>query len=425
MKILVVGGGGREHALAWKLAQSSRVTEVLVAPGNAGTSGEAKCRNVDVAAEDVDALLALAESNEVGLTVVGPEAPLAAGISDRFQQAGRRIFGPTRAAAEIEASKAFAKDFLARHGIPTAQYRIFETASEALDYVATMGAPIVVKADGLAAGKGVTVAETVADADHAIRRLFAQTLATGNQRIVIEDFLAGEEASYIVVASGTNYIPLASAKDHKRAFDGDRGPNTGGMGAYSPAPVITPNIDARIRSEIIEPTLQSLAAEGRAFKGFLYAGLIVAPDGAPSVIEFNARLGDPEAQPILMRLESDLLSLLEAATDGDLARQNPRWNPSPALGVVLAAGGYPDKVRRGDPISGLDSVPPLGVKFFHAGTRRHRGEIVTDGGRVLCVCALGNDFCSARSRAYDAADQISWPMMYYRTDIGRSITPRT
>lgn len=425
MKILVVGGGGREHALAWKLAQSSRVTEVLVAPGNAGTSGEAKCHNVDVAAEDVEALLALAERHEVGLTVVGPEAPLAAGISDRFQQAGRRIFGPTRAAAEIEISKAFAKNFLARHGIPTARYRVFEAASEALGYVTAEGAPIVVKADGLAAGKGVTVAETVTDANHAIRHLFSQTPTTGKQRVVIEDFLAGEEASYIVVASGTNYIPLASAKDHKRALDGDRGPNTGGMGAYSPAPVITPDVDARIRSEIIEPTLRSLAAEGRPFKGFLYAGLIVAPNGAPSVIEFNARLGDPEAQPILMRLESDLLSLLEAATDGDLAQQHPQWNPSPALGVVLAAGGYPDKVRKGDPISGLDSDPALGVKIFHAGTRQHRGEIVTDGGRVLCVCALGNDFRSARSRAYDAAEQISWPMMYYRTDIGRSIMPRT
>lgn len=425
MKVLVVGSGGREHALAWKLAQSPRVTEVLLAPGNAGTAGEPKCRNIDVAADDVNALLALAQRNQVGLTVVGPEVPLAAGITDRFRQAGQRTFGPSRAAAEIETSKAFAKDFLARHGIPTARYRVFETATDALDYITAKGAPIVVKADGLAAGKGVTVAESLTDAQEAISRLFSQTPVAGKQRVVVEDFLTGEEASYIVVASGTDYVPLASAKDHKRAFDDDRGPNTGGMGAYSPAPVITPAVDARIRSEIIEPTLRALSEEGRPFCGFLYAGLIVTPSGMPTVIEFNARLGDPEAQPILMRLESDLLSLLEAATDGSLKSQTPRWNPQSALGVVLAAGGYPGETRRGDPISGLDSDLASGVKVFHAGTRLHQGTVITDGGRVLCVCALGNDFGSARLRAYGAADRIFWPMMQYRTDIGRDALPQT
>lgn len=421
MKILVVGGGGREHALAWKLAQSDRVSEVLIAPGNAGTANEPKCRNVEVAADDVTALLSLVQGSQVGFTVVGPEAPLAAGIVDRFQQAGQRIFGPTRAAAEIETSKAFAKNFLERNGIPTARYRIFETASEALNYIVTQGAPIVVKADGLAAGKGVTVAESVADAQQAINQLFSQSPVSGKRRVVVEDFLIGEEASYIVVASGTDYVPLASAKDHKRIFDGDRGPNTGGMGAYSPAPVVTPAVDARIRSRIIEPTLLALSREGRPFCGFLYAGLIVTPSGAPTVIEFNARLGDPEAQPILMRLESDLLPLLEAAVDDRLGSQQPQWSAQSALGVVLAAGGYPGETRKGDLITGLDSDPAVGVKVFHAGTRLNQGKVITDGGRVLCVCALGDDFGSARSLAYEATDRISWPMMQYRTDIGRGI----
>jgi phosphoribosylamine--glycine ligase len=418
VKVLVIGGGGREHALAWKLAASKRVTEVLVAPGNAGTAREVRCRNIGVAAEDVAELVALAQREGIGFTVVGPEGPLAAGVVDAFRAAGLRVFGPTQAAAQIEASKAFTKDFLARHGIPTAQYRVFTETEPALAYVAQRGAPIVVKADGLAAGKGVVVATTVDEAQAAIRDMLGGQFGTAGARVVIEDFLVGEEASYIVVASGPNYVPLASAQDHKRIFDGDCGPNTGGMGAYSPAPVVTAEVDARVRREVIEPTLNALAAEGRPFTGFLYAGLMIAPDGSPRVVEFNARLGDPETQPILMRLDSDLLDLLEAAVAGDPRQAPPRWKPQAALGVVLAAAGYPGEIRKGDAIRGLDAEFGAHAKVFHAGTAPRDGAVVTSGGRVLCVCGLGGSVRDAQRAAYAAVAQISWDGMQFRRDIG-------
>jgi phosphoribosylamine--glycine ligase len=418
MKVLVIGGGGREHALAWKLAASPRVTEVVVAPGNAGTAREPKCRNVAVAAEDIAGLLALAASEAIGFTVVGPEGPLAAGVVDAFCAAGHRVFGPTQAAAQIEASKAFTKEFLARHRIPTAQHRTFTEPQPALDYVAARGAPIVVKADGLAAGKGVVVAETVDEAQAAIRDMLDGHYGSAGARVVIEDFLHGEEASYIVVAAGTRYVPLASAQDHKRIFDGDAGPNTGGMGAYSPAPVVTAAVDARVRAEVIEPTLAALAAEGRPFTGFLYAGLMIDAAGAPSVVEFNARLGDPETQPILMRLDSDLLDLLEAAVDGDPTAAPPRWKPEVALGVVMAAAGYPGEIRKGDAIHGLEVETGAMAKVFHAGTTLRDGAVVTSGGRVLCVCGLGSDTRAAQASAYAALGHIGWQGAQYRRDIG-------
>jgi len=424
VKVLVIGGGGREHALAWKLAQSARVSEVLVAPGNAGTATEPRCRNVEVAADDVPGLLKLAQTEGVGFTVVGPEGPLAGGVVDAFNAAGLRVFGPTREAAQLESSKAFTKDFLARHRIPTAQYRVFTETAPALEYVAQRGAPIVVKADGLAAGKGVVVATTVAEAQDAIRMMLgdgkglAGSMGQAGARVVIEDFLAGEEASYIVVAAGTNYVALASAQDHKRVFDHDEGPNTGGMGAYSPAPVVTPAVDARARAEVIEPTLRAMAAEGRPFTGFLYAGLMIAPDGSPSVVEFNARLGDPETQPILMRLDSDLLDLLEAAVAGDPNTAPPRWKPQAALGVVMAAGGYPGTIRKNDPISGLDADFGDNAKVFHAGTTLRDGQVLTSGGRVLCVCGLGDDVGAAQAAAYAAVAKIGWEGAHFRSDIG-------
>jgi phosphoribosylamine---glycine ligase len=419
LKVLVIGGGGREHAIAWKLAQSPRVNEVLVAPGNAGTATESRCRNVAVAAEDVSGLLKLAQAEGVAFTVVGPEGPLAAGVVDAFRAAGLRVFGPTQAAAQIEASKAFTKDFLARHKIPTAQYRVFTETQPALDYVAQRGAPIVVKADGLAAGKGVVVAASVAEAQDAIRGMLGGgSMGQAGARVVIEDFLVGEEASYIVVAAGTKYVVLASAQDHKRVFDQDQGPNTGGMGAYSPAPVVTPAVDARVREEVIEPTLCGMAAEGRPFTGFLYAGLMIGPDGAPSVVEFNARLGDPETQPILMRLDSDLLELLQAAVEGDPNTAPPRWKPQAALGVVMAAGGYPGTIRKNDPIHGLDADFGADAKVFHAGTSLRDGQVLTSGGRVLCVCGLGATVGQAQAAAYAAVDKINWEGAHFRRDIG-------
>jgi phosphoribosylamine--glycine ligase len=417
MKVLVIGGGGREHALAWKLAASPQVNEVLVAPGNAGTAREARCRNVDVPADDVPALVQLAQRERVGLTVVGPEGPLSAGVVDAFRAAGLRIFGPTRAAARIEASKAFTKDFLARHGIPTAAYEVFSDVEAALACVARRGAPIVVKADGLAAGKGVVVATSIAEAQAAIRDMLGGQFGSAGARVVIEDFLAGEEASYIVVAAGERYVPLASAQDHKRIFDQDRGPNTGGMGAYSPAPVVTPEVDARVRREIIEPTLRGLAAEGSPFTGFLYAGLMIDADGAPRVVEFNARLGDPETQPILMRLDSDLLTLLQAAVDGDPGTAPPRWNPRAAVGVVMAAAGYPGTVRKGDAIGGLDADFGADAKVFHAGTALKGDAVVTSGGRVLCACGLGDSVAAAQHNAYAAVSKVHWEGMQYRRDI--------
>ncbi|MGH8173811.1 MAG: phosphoribosylamine--glycine ligase, partial [Rhodanobacteraceae bacterium] len=401
MKILVIGSGGREHALAWKLKKSRRVEEVLVAPGNAGTAREPGVRNVAVAASDIDGLIALARNENIGLTVVGPEAPLVAGVVDRFRAAGLACFGPTRIAAQLEGSKAFAKDFLLRHNIPTAAYEVFSDLDEALAYVRRRGAPIVIKADGLAAGKGVIVALTLADAEQALRDMLgAQSFGDASSRVVIEDFLEGEEASYIVMSDGRNVLPLATSQDHKRRDEGDLGPNTGGMGAYSPAPVVTPAVEQRILAEVIRPTLDAMAAEGAPFTGFLYAGLMIDSAGAPRVIEFNVRLGDPETQPIMLRLESDLVDLAEATVEGRLGGETAKWDPRPAIGVVVAAHGYPAKVRLDDVVEGLGADDGHDVKVFHAGTRLHDGNVVTAGGRVLTVCALGDDLSIARDRAY-------------------------
>ncbi len=418
LKVLVIGNGGREHALAWKLAQSPRVTEVLVAPGNAGTAREPGMRNVAVAADDVAGLLALAQSEKIDFTVVGPEAPLALGVVDAFQAAGLRIFGPNRAAAQLEASKAFTKDFLARHRIPTAQYQVFTEIEPACAFIAERGAPIVVKADGLAAGKGVVVAQTVEEAQTAVRDMLGGSmLGQAGARVVVEDFLDGEEASFIVVASGSQYVVMATSQDHKRIGDGDTGPNTGGMGAYSPAPVVTDEIHARACREVIEPTLAGMIAEGAPFTGFLYAGLMINRDGAIRVLEFNVRMGDPETQPILFRLDSDLLDLLEAAVDAQLDRVTPQWSAQPALGVVMAAANYPGTPQTGDIIEGLDS--DLGdAKVFHAGTRVNDGKVVTTGGRVLCVVAKGDTVQAAQTTAYAAVDKIHWTGVQCRRDIG-------
>ncbi len=419
MKILVIGGGGREHALAWKLAQSPRVTEVLVAPGNAGTALEPRCRNVDVSATDIEALLALVRDEGVDLTVVGPEAPLVAGVVDRFREAGLRVFGPTAAAAQLEGSKSFAKDFLARHGIPTAHYAVHTQLDEALAYVRRMGAPIVVKADGLAAGKGVVVAMTLGEAEAALHDMLGGLASDDSgARVVIEEFLDGEEASFISIVDGANALPMATSQDHKRVFDGDRGPNTGGMGAYSPAPVVTPEVHARVMREIVEPTVRGMIADGVPFTGFLYAGLMIDDAGAPKVIEFNVRFGDPETQPVMLRLQSDLLELIEAAIDARLHEVEAQWDPRPALGVVMAAENYPGSPRTGDPVSAWD-VPQLeGTKIFHAGTRLADGQVVTTGGRVLCVCALGDSVADAQARAYAEVAGISWHGEFHRHDIG-------
>ncbi|MDQ6646561.1 MAG: phosphoribosylamine--glycine ligase, partial [Pseudomonadota bacterium] len=404
MKVLVIGGGGREHALAWKLKQSLQVDEVIVAPGNAGTAREPGLRNADVAVTDLDGLLALARAEKVGITVVGPEVPLVAGVVDRFRDAGLRIFGPRAIAAQLEGSKAFAKDFLQRHNIPTSRYAVFSELSPALAYVRQQGAPIVIKADGLAAGKGVVVALSLADAELALHDMLgAHRFGDASARVVIEEFLEGEEASYIVMSDGSHALPMASSQDHKRRDEGDFGPNTGGMGAYSPAPVVTAEVERRILAEVIEPTLRGMAAEGAPFIGFLYAGLMIDKTGAPKVIEFNVRLGDPETQPILMRLKSDLVELIQAALDGRLQTTTARWDSRPSIGVVMAAGGYPGKVRGGDVIEGLDVVRSGDVKVFHAGTRLDaEGRAVTAGGRVLTVCALAKDIAAAREQAYAA-----------------------
>lgn len=423
-KILVIGSGGREHALAWKIAQSPRVAEVVVAPGNPGTASEPRCRNADVAVDDIAGLLELARRESVALTVVGPEVPLSLGVVDAFEAAGLRIFGPTREAAQLESSKAFSKDFLARHRIPTAQYRVFNELEPALDYIDERGAPIVVKADGLAAGKGVVVATSVDEAKAAARDMLGGTmLGRAGARVVIEDFLDGEEASFIVVAGGLQYVPMATSQDHKRIFDGDQGPNTGGMGAYSPAPVVTPEVHARVCREVIEPTLRAMTDEGRPFTGFLYAGLMIDPRGGIKVLEFNTRMGDPETQPILFRLESDLVDLLDAALDGRLQQTPVQWNPQPALGVVLAAAGYPGTVRKGDVIAGLDA--DLGTaKVFHAGTAAAGDAVITAGGRVLCVVARGDSLAQAGEQAYRAVEKIRWDGLQYRRDIGHRALQR-
>ena len=419
MKVLVIGNGGREHALAWKLKQSPRVTEVIVAPGNAGTAHELGVRNVDIAASDIDGLLALAKREKVGLTVVGPEVPLVAGVVDRFRDAGLRIFGPRALAAQLEGSKAFAKDFLLRHNIPTSRYAVFTDLNRALVYVRQHGAPIVIKADGLAAGKGVVVALTLADAELSLRDMLgAHSFGDASARVVIEEFLEGEEASYIVMSDGSHALPMASSQDHKRRDENDLGPNTGGMGAYSPAPVVTPEIEQRILREVIDPTLHGMASEGAPFIGFLYAGLMIDKNGSPKVIEFNVRFGDPETQPIMLRLKSDLVDLIDAALDGRLEHTKARWDARPAIGVVMAAGGYPGAVRSGDPITGLDTPTQTDVKVFHAGTKLNaQGHVATAGGRVLTVCALGGDIADARRRAYAAIDAIHYDGAFCRRDI--------
>ena len=419
MKILVIGSGGREHAMAWKLAQSPRVSEVIVAPGNAGTETEPRCRNAPVKATDLDGLLALAQSDGVALTVVGPEAPLVAGVVDRFRAAGLRIFGPTAAAAQLEGSKAFAKDFLARHGIPTAFYAVHSDVDAALAYVREKGAPIVIKADGLAAGKGVIVAMTLAEAEAAVRDMLSgNAFGEAGARVVIEEFLEGEEASFISMVDGRTALPMATSQDHKRGGDGDPGPNTGGMGAYSPAPVVTPEIHDRILREIVEPTVAGMAADGVPFTGFLYAGLMIDANGAPKVIEFNARFGDPETQPILMRLDSDFVDLLEAGIDARLDRVQARWDPRAAVGVVMASRPYPEAPVTGEVISGLDAVPTQ-AKAFHAGTALDgQGRVVSSGGRVLCVTALGESVAQAQRHAYAGVDAIGWEHEFHRRDIG-------
>jgi len=418
MKVLVIGGGGREHALAWKAAQSPAVTEVLVAPGNAGTATEPGCRNVPVPAEDVGALVDLAREESVDLTIVGPEAPLVAGVVDAFEAAGLRCFGPRRAAARLEGSKAFTKEFLARHGIPTADYARFTRESFDPSWIRARRAPVVVKADGLAAGKGVVIATDHDEAVATVERMFSGAFGPAGETVVVEEFLQGEEASFIVMVDGEHVLPLATSQDHKRLLDGDAGPNTGGMGAYSPAPVVTDALHRRVMDQVIWPTVRGLAAEGMPYTGFLYAGLMIAPDGTPSVLEFNCRFGDPETQPILARLRSDLVELCEAALDGRLDETRAEWDPRAAVGVVLAAGGYPDSVRKGDPIAGLDDAATRPGKIFHAGTALANGQVVTSGGRVLCAVGLGETVAAAQQQAYALVKSVCWEGMQYRHDIG-------
>jgi phosphoribosylamine--glycine ligase len=418
MKVLVVGSGGREHALAWKLAQSPRVEEVLVAPGNAGTATEPRCRNVDVAADDVAELLRLARNEGIDLTVVGPEAPLVLGITDAFSAAGMRCFGPSREAARLEGSKAYMKAFLARHRIPTAAYASFTRADFDERWVHAQRSPLVVKADGLAAGKGVVICESTTEAVDVALGMFAGRFGPAGDRVVVEEFLHGEEASFIAVVDGQHVLPLASSQDHKRLLDGDRGPNTGGMGAYSPAPVVTPAVHERIMREVMIPTVEALAGENTPYVGFLYAGVMIDQDGAPRVLEFNCRLGDPETQPILARMRSDLTGLCEAALDGRLAGARVDWDPRAAVGVVLAAAGYPEQVRKGDVIHGLDAAATLPGKVFHAGTTTKGTEVVTSGGRVLCAVGLGDTVSAARTDAYALVNSLCWDGMQYRKDIG-------
>jgi len=417
--ILVIGGGGREHALAWKLAQSPKANKVYVAPGNAGTAREPGIENVDIAGEDIDGLKAFAIDNNIGLTVVGPEAPLVAGVVDTFTDAGLRCFGPSQGAAQLEGSKAFTKDFLARHHIPTAAYGNFTDVDEAVAYIKRVGAPIVVKADGLAAGKGVILAQTEQEAIDAVNDMLAgNRFGDAGHRVVVEEFLTGEEASFIVMADGDHILPLATSQDHKARDNGDKGPNTGGMGAYSPAPVVTPELHARAMKEVIEPTIRGMQQEGHDYTGFLYAGLMIGADGTPKVLEYNCRFGDPETQPIMLRLKSDLVELVEAALDGKLDQASVNWDPRASLGVVMAAGGYPDSYAKGKEIHGLDEVDSDTVKVFHAGTAEKDGAVVTNGGRVLCVTALGSTVSEAQQRAYEAVNRISWEDAYFRTDIG-------
>ena len=419
VKVLVIGGGGREHALAWRAAQSPLVAEVLVAPGNAGTASEPRVRNADVAADDLDGLLELALREAVDLTIVGPEGPLVAGVVDLFEARGLKCFGPRAAGARLEGSKAFTKAFLQRHRIPTAGYASFSDLSAALAHVRTRAAPIVIKADGLAAGKGVVIATSVAEAEHALTSMLRDRLfGTAGATVVIEDFLTGEEASFIALVDGTDVVPLASSQDHKTRDDGDRGPNTGGMGAYSPAPVVTTAVHERVMDKIMRPTVRGLVADGIRYRGFLYAGLMIDAAGEPRVIEFNCRLGDPETQPILARLRSDLVALCLASFDGTLGSSRIDWDPYAAVGVVMASAGYPGSYTKGKVVHGLESAGGDGVKIFHAGTRLRGTDIVTDGGRVLCAVGLGASVGVARDKAYGAVEKIEWDGAFWRTDIG-------
>lgn len=420
MKVLIIGSGGREHALAWKAAQSSKVSQVFVAPGNAGTATEPKVSNVAIEVTDLPGLVAFAQENEIGLAIVGPEVPLVLGVVDEFSKAGLKCFGPSKGAAQLEGSKAFSKDFLARHQIPTAAYQVFTEVQPALDYIAEQGLPIVIKADGLAAGKGVILAFEQAEAEAAVKDMLAgNKFGEAGSRVVIEEFLLGEEASFIVMVDGKNVLPMATSQDHKARDDGDKGPNTGGMGAYSPAPVVTREIYDRIMDEVIYPTVRGMEQDGLPYTGFLYAGIMVAPDGTPKVLEFNCRFGDPETQPILMRLKSDISELCLAALDKKLDTTKAEWDPRPALGVVVAAGGYPDDYRKGDVISGLEQANNSFTKVFHAGTAQNaQGEIITAGGRVLCVTALGESVKQAQKLAYEGVEKINWQGCFSRTDIG-------
>lgn len=419
MNVLVIGSGGREHALAWKAAQSSDVDTVFVAPGNAGTATEAKVENVNIGVTDIDALITFAKDNNIGLTIVGPEAPLVIGIVDKFQAAGLRIFGPTAGAAQLEGSKAFTKDFLARHNIPSGSYGNFTDVDEAIAYIKKEGAPIVIKADGLAAGKGVILAQTNDEAIAAVQDMLSgNAFGDAGARVVIEEFLSGEEASFICMVDGEHVLPMATSQDHKARDNGDLGPNTGGMGAYSPAPVVTPEIHDRIMNEVIWPTVKGMAAEGNTYTGFLYAGVMVAEDGTPNMLEYNVRFGDPETQPIMMRLQSDIVELCNAAIDKKLDQVTAKWDQRNALGVVLAAGGYPASYNSGDVINGLDTNTQTDRKTFHAGTAEKDGNIVTAGGRVLCAVALGDSVSDAQTKAYELVEEINWDNVYYRTDIG-------
>lgn len=426
MNVLVLGSGGREHALAWKLAQSEQVNTVFVAPGNAGTATETGVQNVDIDPLDFPALVEFARNNHVELTVVGPEAPLVAGVVDYFSEQGLRCFGPRKGAAQLEGSKAFTKDFLARHNIPTASYQNFTDADQAIAYVKQQGTPIVIKADGLAAGKGVIIAQTQGEAEATIRDMLSgNRFGDAGSRVVIETFLQGEEASFIVMVDGKHILPMATSQDHKARDDGDKGPNTGGMGAYSPAPVVTQAVHDRIMREVIEPTVKGMAAEGNPYTGFLYAGLMIAPDGAVNVIEFNCRFGDPEAQPVMMRLQSDLTALCQAAIDGTLDQCSVNWDPRASIGVVLASGGYPDTYAKNVPISGLDKATETdSAKIFHAGTSLKDNQVVTSGGRVLCAVALGETVTQAQKAAYALAEKIQWDKIYYRRDIGHRAIAR-
>ncbi|OCG42519.1 phosphoribosylamine--glycine ligase [Gilliamella sp. Fer1-1] len=419
MKVLVIGNGGREHALAWKVAQSPLVSKVFVAPGNAGTALEPSLENINIKATDVGGLLNFAQQEQIDLTIVGPEAPLVIGVVDSFQKAGLKIFGPSKSAAQLEGSKAFTKDFLARHNIPTAEYQNFTEVDPAIAYIRQKGAPIVIKADGLAAGKGVIVAMTLKEAEDAVCDMLAgNAFGDAGHRVVIEEFLEGEEASFIVMVDGKNVEPMATSQDHKRVGDGDTGLNTGGMGAYSPAPVVTDAVFQRIMDEIIYPTVNGMAQEGNVYVGFLYAGLMIDKEGNPKVIEFNCRLGDPETQPIMMRLQSDLVKLCVAAIDGKLDTVKSKWDSRSALGVVLAAGGYPGKYNTQDVILGLPTKATDNCKIFHAGTSLEKGRVYTNGGRVLCVTALGNTVLEAQQRAYEQIKDIYWHGCFYRKDIG-------